>query len=390
LLYDYDARGNVARVRGFGASQNGVETSYTFDSLNRLATVYDYSTLAATYDYNPVGSLESYQTANSVKHQYRYNALNRLTNLVVIAGSVALAQFDYTLGLTGQRDKLVEHVNGVWRTNDWQYDRQYRLTNEWLHAASGTVTGQVAYAYDAVANRTNRASTLSQLISTNSSYNTNDWLTADLYDSAGNTTNAAGVVYRYNADNQLTNVVNGSTNIAIIYNADGNRIRKTVTVGGTTTETYYLIDLQTPTGYAQVLEEWVTVNSATTRKFYTYGLDLISQRLEYGPTNYFGYDGHGSVRFLTGSGTNVTDTYTYDAYGTLIAKTGTTLNHFLYAGEQFDEDLGQYYLRARYMNPETGRFLTLDSYDGSNEDPLSLHKFLYASVKWTPIFRPEV
>jgi RHS repeat-associated protein len=84
------------------------------------------------------------------------------------------------------------------------------------------------------------------------------------------------------------------------------------------------------------------------------------------------------VRFLTGAGTNVTDTYTYDAYGTLIAKTGTTLNHFLYAGEQFDEDLGQYYLRARYMNPETGRFLTMDSHEGNSEDPLSLQKFLYA------------
>jgi hypothetical protein len=59
LLYDYDARGNVARVRGFGASQNGVETSYTFDSLNRLATVYDYSTLAATYDVSGEGATSS-------------------------------------------------------------------------------------------------------------------------------------------------------------------------------------------------------------------------------------------------------------------------------------------------------------------------------------------
>jgi YD repeat-containing protein len=83
-------------------------------------------------------------------------------------------------------------------------------------------------------------------------------LTADVYDSAGNTrTNAAGMVFRYNADNQLTNVVNGSMTIAILYNADGHRVRKSVTVGGTTTETYYLIDLQTPTGYAQV--KWTPI-----------------------------------------------------------------------------------------------------------------------------------
>lgn len=53
---------------------------------------------------------------------YRYNALNRLTNLVVLAGAVTLGQFDSALGATGQRDKLVEHVNGAWRTNDWKYD----------------------------------------------------------------------------------------------------------------------------------------------------------------------------------------------------------------------------------------------------------------------------
>jgi RHS repeat-associated protein len=84
------------------------------------------------------------------------------------------------------------------------------------------------------------------------------------------------------------------------------------------------------------------------------------------------------VRLLTDTSTNVTDTFTFDAYGTLIVRTGTNVNRFLYAGEQFDEDLGQYYLRARYLNPETGRFLTMDSHPGSNQDPLSLHKYLYA------------
>ena len=34
--------------------------------------------------------------------------------------------------------------------------------------------------------------------------------------------------------------------------------------------------------------------------------------------------------------------------------------------------------RARYLNPNTGRFLSMDSYQGSGEDPLSLHKYLYA------------
>jgi RHS repeat-associated protein len=31
-----------------------------------------------------------------------------------------------------------------------------------------------------------------------------------------------------------------------------------------------------------------------------------------------------------------------------------------YRGEQYDSDLGLYYLRARYYNPATGRFLSRD------------------------------
>ena len=94
-------------------------------------------------------------------------------------------------------------------------------------------------------------------------------------------------------------------------------------------------------------------------------------------------DGHGSVTALAETnetGTVVTDTYTYDAYGTLLKKTGTTDNDYLYTGEQYNEATGLYYLRARYMNPETGTFISMDSYAGSLDNPVSLHKYLYANA----------
>src|SRR5208337_2481244 len=52
---------------------------------------------------------------------------------------------------------------------------------------------------------------------------------------------------------------------------------------------------------------------------------------------------------------------------------------YLYCGEQFDPDLGFYYLRARYLNPNSGRFWTMDTYEGDQEEPLSLHKYLYGA-----------
>jgi RHS repeat-associated protein len=107
---------------------------------------------------------------------------------------------------------------------------------------------------------------------------------------------------------------------------------------------------------------------------------LISQRQLIGGnwvTSFYQYDGHGSVRGLTDVNGTLTDTYDYDAFGNLINQTGNTPNLYLYAGEQWDPDLGFYFLRARYMNPSTGRFVTMDSFEGRNADPRSLHKYTY-------------
>jgi RHS repeat-associated protein len=83
---------------------------------------------------------------------------------------------------------------------------------------------------------------------------------------------------------------------------------------------------------------------------------------------------------LTDAAGNVTDTYDYDVWGNAVNSTGTTPNLYLYRGEQYDSDLGLYYLRARYVNPLTGRFLTRDPAHGTIQIPQTLHKYLYVGA----------
>ncbi len=113
--------------------------------------------------------------------------------------------------------------------------------------------------------------------------------------------------------------------------------------------------------------------------YYTRGAELISLSRP-GEKRFYLYDGQGSVRALSDSDGQVTDTYLYDAFGNLLFRTGTTENDFLYTGEQFDANTGFYYLRARYMKPATGTFTSMDAYAGSIFDPVSLHKYLYANA----------
>ena len=163
-----------------------------------------------------------------------------------------------------------------------------------------------------------------------------------------------------------------------VYDLEGNRTRKTA--GGVTT--HFLVATVNPTGWPQVVEEHTGTNPGTVTRRYTYGADLISQSRTNSSawhTDFFLTDGLGSTRALLNSSGGISDTYTFDAFGNLLtaASSGTTPNHYRYTGEQWDNELGMYYLRARYMSPAMGRFWSRDTFEGHPTDPLSLHRYLY-------------
>jgi RHS repeat-associated protein len=367
--YDrYDLASNLTQLT---ARANGPSFAayYGYDALNRLVEAYRGNlNVFSTLSYDAVGNLATVNYPNGVVHSYTYDTRNRLTNLGVAANSANVFGYTYTLDAAGHRTGVTE-LSG--RTVSYGYDSIYRLTNETIASDPNAVNGAVSYTYDPVGNRTQKTSTLPGFPGGGlTNYNANDQLATDTYDAVGNTTASNGVGYAYDFENHLVQAGGG---ISYVYDGDGTRVSKTV-AGVTTT---YLVADDNPTGYAQVLEE---DDSTGGIRQYIYGLNLISRLdVSSGQSIYYVYDGHGSVRALTNSTGAVTDTYDYDAFGVLLHKTGMTSNNYLFAGEQFDPDLGLYYNRARYLNVSTGRFWNMDTLEGDDEDPSTLHKYLFTA-----------
>ena len=380
------------------SNADGVNIGYRYDQANRLAFVDDATAgipaVTTSYTYNDNGSMETMATPNGVTHTYTYDTLNRLRTLNVTNTTETIHSYDYDLRASGHRAGYEETATryALPATRSYQYDDLYRLTGETITSAPHGANGTVSYTLDKVGNRLFRTSSVGGVGNQADTFNNRDWLDTDTYDANGNTT-LGGVgdpalegTDTYDFEDRL--IVRTRADLSTInlsYDADGIRTQKTILdgVASMVSTTNYLVDTNNLTGYAQVFEERTNDLSGTTIKTYAYGSDLIATHTK-GPsdiihsTSYLTYDGGGTVRELTDASGTIIDTYDYDAFGVLIAATGTTDNAYLYRGEQFDSDLGLYFLRARFMNPDSGRFWNMDTYAGRSNDPITLHKYFYA------------
>lgn len=367
LTYSYDAAGNVASMASSNA--NGASASYSYDALNRLSSVVDNrlpsGTNTTTYTYDNANNLVTATYPNGIASTFQYDALNRGTSL-----SSPVASYNYQFSPTGNRTSATEQSG---RSLKWSYDNIYRLTNESISQDPAGVDGSVNYSLDPVGNRLSDTSTLHGVNSGLFSYNPDDWLMTETYDNNGNVVSSGAKTFTYDSENRLTSMNGGY--VTLQYDGDGNRVSETVS--GVTTR--YLVDDLNPTGYAQVVEE---LSGGAVQREYTYGLQRISEdqliNKAWTPS-FYNYDGGGTVRQLTSLAGSVTDTYAYDAFGNLLASTGATPNNYLYRGEQYDPSMGLYYLRARYYNPMSARFMSRDPDVGKPKAPRTLHKYIYAS-----------
>ncbi|MEK8020925.1 MAG: RHS repeat-associated core domain-containing protein, partial [Candidatus Parabeggiatoa sp.] len=377
LEYGYDKLGNRTLFKFTEPTGTAAQVQYQYDKLNRLKKVIapDGETI---YSYDAVGNRQQVVYANGTKTRYAYDKLNRLTSLETRKpDNSLLASYQYTLLPTGHRSQIVEHSG---RVINYTYDDLYRLKFDKISTADSDVV--FSYQYDAVGNR---VYSIEDGVHTKYTYDTNDRLLKQggfeyEYDDNGNsiriTEENQAMRLSYDGNDRLISIIteeNGqvTSTITYAYDAEGDRVQ--TNASGQVTQ--YVVDSNDR--LSQVIAE--LDKEGQVRVAYLHGDDLISQ-YRGNDIHYYHYDGLGSTRGLTDQNATVSDAYNYEAFGGLLEQTGEIKNNYLYTGEQIDPNTGNYYLRARYYNPVSGRFLSMDSFAGIPQNPITLHKYLYANA----------
>jgi len=86
---------------------------------------------------------------------------------------------------------------------------------------------------------------------------------------------------------------------------------------------------------------------------------------------FYTHDELGSTRLLTNASGASVGTYTYSPYGMVTAHTGSVSTALQFAGQFTDNESGFQYLRARYYDPATAQFLSVDPLVQSTGQPYS-------------------
>lgn len=334
--YGYDPVGNRTRLVYPGSQ----ELTYGYDAANRLTSISDWAARTTHYTYNGL-RVATVTYPNNVVETHGYDAAGRLTSLVTTLGEATVLSFGWARDGEGEPLTATEtntlSLSVPMRAVSYEYDSDNRL----VESSRGT------YEHDANGNLTCR---------------TIDGVTTD---------------FEYDAEDRLITQVrdpNGPTPSIVehVYDGDGNRIARTDFSG----TTRYVLDRSR--SMSHVLCESDGNNNIIA--YYIHGPTLVARiDAAMGSPSYYHCNDLGNVVALTHINGNVVDRYAYEPYGLPAGHEGTTPSPFTFVGGLgvMVEADSLYFMRARFYDPDTGRFLGKDPVEGVLTNPGGLNRYVY-------------
>ncbi|WP_205623728.1 RHS repeat-associated core domain-containing protein [Desulfogranum japonicum] len=374
ILYDYDENGNRISM-----SDSSGTTTYTYDELNRLATIVDSFGQQVRYTYDGVGNITSVTYPGNKVVSYTYDEGERMHTVTDWLSGVTT--YDYNGA--GAINSII-HRNGT-KTELKYLESGFLKSYKNLHA-DGSVISSHTFTRDNNGNPIEvdtELPLLPQLMSRTSqfTYDTaNRILTKDqteyTHDTPGRliaeTCNGQDTTYTYNHLDLITSITNQYGTESMTYNGNGERISRTA--HGNTMR--YVLDPNR--GLTKVLAE--ADDSNVIQYYYIYGHGLLTQIGADDSVRTYHFDPTGHTLALTDDNETVTDKYAYSAYGETSC---LAINHnpFRYVGREgvMDDENGLLYMRARYYLKEINKFMSLDPVSGHVGLPQSLNMYAYVN-----------
>jgi RHS repeat-associated protein len=340
VQYGYDITGNRTSITYPADSNNPARTViYAYDKANRLDKIVDWAGRIWDYKTDRAGRITDVNFPNGIKELLSYDTAGRLSGLAYkTSGDANLINYSYTRN--GQSEPIdisetgtLEPVLNLPLKEDYSYDNDNRLTE---------TTKPATYGYDNNGNMTSRV--------------------------AGGIT----TTFTYDFENRLTSQTTGSSTVQHIYDGRGNRVAR----NNNGSVTRYLLDRGR--GMSHVLCE--TDGSGNIIAYYIHGPQIVGRIGTDGSQRYYHTDHIGNVVALTNESQAITDRYAYTPFGVPAGREGTTANPFTYVGGLgvMAEADDLYFMRARFYDPASGRFLSKDPVNGQLSQPGSLNKYAYS------------
>ena len=204
------------------------------------------------------------------------------------------------------------------------------------------------------------------------------------YDAIGNPLNDGTWTYTWQNGRQLQKMQKSGVTAEFVYNADGLRVQKMVN-GVVTKYTLHGKNVVHMTSGADELHFFYDAQNKPAV--------VIFNGIAYA----YLYDLQGDVIGLVDNNGTQMVSYTYDAWGKMLSKTGTlastlgTIQPFRYRGYALDEETELYYNQSRFYNPSIARFITADTTGVLTASLKSLtEKNLFAYCDNNPVMRKDI